>query len=201
MSGRKSTAADYQPASNLVYGLEHGSNPRQNAMNYQFESDSKQNKLNNTHGGAKRKDKRQTRRHKRQRLNHVFKGGAQTLVVPSFQQAGPAISPINNTTNSVATNQAKLDAQVNACNDCYATGTCASTPGCPQQGGKKMRPYSISSRRVMKSPFRNIKTLKKTLTKHRKGKKIGYTQRSSLRSMGLIPRANGKYQLGNKYKI
>lgn len=191
----------YAPKPNLVYGMEHGANPRQNAMNYQLYQDSQQNKLNKTHGGRRsRKNMRNRRRNTKRR--HVKVGGSQKLVVPSFPQVGPQVSPISNTSNSVATNQTRLDAQVNACNDCYATNTCGQTPGCPQQGGtnRRRKAYSISTSRVKKSPFRNVASVKRTLRKYRKGKKIGYTQRSSLRSMGLIPRSNGKYLLGNKYK-
>jgi len=186
----------YAPKPNLVYGMEHGSNPRQNAMNYQLYQDDEQNKLNKTHGGSR------SRRHMKRptKKRHNKRGGSQKLVVPSFPQVGPQVSPISNTSNSVATNQTRLDAQVNACNDCYATNTCAQTPGCPQQGGARKKAYTISKSRVRKSPFRDIASVKKTLRRYKQGKKIGYTQRSSLRSMGLIPRVNGQYLLGNKYK-
>lgn len=199
MSERKADISAYKPKANLVYGMEHGSNPRQNALNFQLANDTKQNELNNTHGGGVRQ--RRTRRRLRNPLvRRLTVGGSQQLVVPSFPQTGPSISPISNTSNSVATNQTKLNAQVNACNDCYATNTCGQTPGCPQQGGSKKRPFAISEKRVKKSPFRTIKTLKKTLSRFRKGLKIGYSQKSSLRSMGLIPRSTGAYKLGNKYK-
>jgi hypothetical protein len=33
-----------------------------------------------------------------------------------------------------------------------------------------------------------------------RGKSIGFTGRSSLKSMGRIPRSSGCYELGNKYK-
>jgi hypothetical protein len=190
------TGTAYAPKPNLVYGMEHGSNPRQNAMNYQLSQDAEQNQLNKTHGGRRgRKSlKKRTRRSRNKR------GGSQKLVVPSFPTVGPAVSPISNTSNSVATNQTRLDAQVNACNDCYATNTCASTPGCPQQGGTRRKAYAISTRRVSKSPFKSVSSVKKTLRRYKKGQKIGYTQRSSLRSMGLIPRANGGFLLGHKYK-
>lgn len=186
----------YSPKPNLVYGMEHGSNPRQNAMNYQLYQDSHQNDLNKTHGGRRTRKNR----NKHTRRKHYKRGGSQKLVVPSFPEVGPQVSPISNTSNSVATNQTRLDAQVNACNDCYATNTCAQTPGCPQQGGARKKAYPISISRVRKSPFRSVENVKQTLRKYRQGKKIGYTQRSSLRSMGLIPRINGKYSLGNKYK-
>jgi len=200
------TEASYGPKPNLVFGMEHGSNPRQNAMNYQLYQNDEQNNLNKTHGGRRMRKHRPGKKTKtmkrltRTRRRQVKKGGSKQLTVPSFPQVGPQVSPISNTSNSVATNQAKLDAQVNACNDCYATNTCGQTPGCPQQGGSRRKAYTISSIRVKKSPFKNNTSVKKTLRKFKKGRKIGYTQRSSLRSMGLIPRVNGKFVLGAKYK-
>lgn len=198
------TQSAYAPKPNLVYGMEHGSNPRQNAMNYQLYQDDEQNNLNKTHGGRRirkhRSSRKSTKRLTMRKRRHTKKGGSQQLTVPSFPSVGPQVSPITNTSNSVATNQAKLDAQVNACNDCYATNTCGQTPGCPQQGGSRRKPYSISTMRVKKSPFRNLASVKKTLRKYKQGRKIGYTQRSSLRSMGLIPRVDGNYVLGSKYK-
>jgi hypothetical protein len=38
------------------------------------------------------------------------------------------------------------------------------------------------------------------LTEFKKGKSIGFTYVSSLKAMGLIPRANGKYEISAKYK-
>ena len=61
------------------------------------------------------------------------------------------------------------------------------------------KPYAISSARVAKSPFSNVESVKQALGKHKRKEKIGFTQLSSLRSMGLIKRADGTYKLGEKY--
>lgn len=60
----------------------------------------------------------------------------------------------------------------------------------------KKTPYPFATRRVKRSPFQNAK---KTLRAHRAGKSIGFTARSSLKSMGILPRSSGCYQLGQKY--
>lgn len=65
----------------------------------------------------------------------------------------------------------------------------------------KDSPYAWNSSRVSKSPFKNLDTAKKAEAKYKKDKNsIGFTQKSSLKSMGRIPRSNGKYELGDKYK-
>jgi len=60
--------------------------------------------------------------------------------------------------------------------------------------------YSIRSEFVKKSPFSSVDSVKKALQKHKKHEKIGFTQLSSLRSMGLVKRTDGTYRLGDKYK-
>ena len=53
------------------------------------------------------------------------------------------------------------------------------------------------------SRYTNYKTTKrnlKYLKKWKNGKSIGFTMRSSLKAKGLIPRANGKKYVSNKYK-
>lgn len=62
------------------------------------------------------------------------------------------------------------------------------------------KPYSIRPESVKKSPFSSVESVKKALGQHKKHEKIGFTQLSSLRSMGLIKRADGMYRLGDKYK-
>ena len=61
------------------------------------------------------------------------------------------------------------------------------------------QPYKLESRRVKKSPFRNTIKAKRALSNSKQGKPIGFTARSSLKSMGLIKRSNGCYKLGSKY--
>ena len=62
------------------------------------------------------------------------------------------------------------------------------------------KPYSIRPSFVKKSPFSSVESVKKALQQHKKSGKVGFTQLSSLRSMGLIKRADGTYKLGDKYK-
>jgi len=61
-------------------------------------------------------------------------------------------------------------------------------------------PFPILPSRLAKSPFKDMITLKRVLKKYERGEPIGFTARSSLKAMGLIPRAHGKYELGSKYK-
>jgi hypothetical protein len=62
------------------------------------------------------------------------------------------------------------------------------------------RPFPVSPARVRKSPFKTTTKARKALTEFKKGKSIGFTYVSSLKAMGLIPRANGKYEISAKYK-
>ena len=61
------------------------------------------------------------------------------------------------------------------------------------------KPYTLTSSRVAKSPFSSGDSVKKALGKYKRKEKIGFTQLSSLRSMGLIKRSDGSYKLGDKY--
>jgi hypothetical protein len=60
--------------------------------------------------------------------------------------------------------------------------------------------YKLQTRRVVRSPFRTMERARRTLKAHRKGESVGFTARSSLKAMGIIPRASGCYELGPKYK-
>lgn len=62
------------------------------------------------------------------------------------------------------------------------------------------RPYNISKARAALSPLQTVERVKEILEKYKKGESIGFTYTSSLKSMGLIPRSNGSYMLGDKYK-
>lgn len=61
-------------------------------------------------------------------------------------------------------------------------------------------PYPITKSRAALSPMKTVLKVKATLARYAKGESIGFTLRSSLKSMGLIPRSDGVYRLGNKYK-
>jgi hypothetical protein len=58
---------------------------------------------------------------------------------------------------------------------------------------------SWNTRRVSRSPFRTLARAKQTLKNYKNGKSIGFTATSSLKSMGIIPRASGCYSVGSKY--
>jgi hypothetical protein len=59
--------------------------------------------------------------------------------------------------------------------------------------------YPWNTRRVSRSPFKTLKRAKQTLKNLNRGKSIGFTATSSLKSMGIIPRTSGCYILGSKY--
>jgi len=61
--------------------------------------------------------------------------------------------------------------------------------------------FPILAANVEKSPFPSIEKVKQTLKAFHQGQKIGFTYTSSLKSMGLIPRSDGTYRLGEKYKV
>lgn len=61
-------------------------------------------------------------------------------------------------------------------------------------------PFPLNERFVKMSAFRgNMKTVRSALCDWKKGVSIGFTREQSLKSMGLIPRRHGGYELGNKY--
>ena len=64
--------------------------------------------------------------------------------------------------------------------------------------------YAIKKSRVDISPFRgNMVLLREKISQYnnpRTRSKVGFTFTSSMKSMGLIPRANGKYTIGDKYR-
>jgi hypothetical protein len=64
---------------------------------------------------------------------------------------------------------------------------------------QRTRPFPIQKKRVEKSPFQSIVKVKEALKKYKNKKSIGFTYVSSLKAMGLIPRANKKYELSKKY--
>jgi hypothetical protein len=65
----------------------------------------------------------------------------------------------------------------------------------------RSKPFSVKRKFVEISPFRgNMQLLKEKLEDyHKGGKQIGFTWVSSMKSMGLIPRSDGTYRLGEKY--
>ena len=63
----------------------------------------------------------------------------------------------------------------------------------------KRRAYTMKNSRVKRSPLKTKARVRTTLKNYKAGKSIGFTALSSLKSMGLVPRSNGCYQLGAKY--
>jgi hypothetical protein len=66
-------------------------------------------------------------------------------------------------------------------------------------GACRNKPFSWQTRSVKKSPFRSLNNAKAAEKAFLAGKQVGFTARSSLKSMGRIPRSTGCYQLGSKY--
>ncbi len=64
----------------------------------------------------------------------------------------------------------------------------------------RLRPFAMTYKRIRRSPLQNKKRVRATLKNYKAGKSVGFTARSSLKSMGLVPRSNGCYTLGNKYR-
>jgi hypothetical protein len=64
----------------------------------------------------------------------------------------------------------------------------------------KKIPYGFNTRKVKQSPFRTLIRAKKTYKNYKNGRAVGFTARSSLKSMGLVPRSSGCYVLGSKYQ-
>ena len=63
------------------------------------------------------------------------------------------------------------------------------------------KPYAVRAYRVARSrPFQDVQGVHAALAAHRAGASIGFSRRASLVAMGLLPRADGAYQLSFKYK-
>jgi len=60
--------------------------------------------------------------------------------------------------------------------------------------------YPLRADHVTKSPFKTMEKVREAIRKYHQGKSIGFSRIASLRSMGLIPRADGTYRLGDKYR-
>lgn len=61
-------------------------------------------------------------------------------------------------------------------------------------------PFALDTKKIARSPMKTLVLVLGTEKKFRKGQSIGFTFVSSLKSMGRIPRSNGCYTLGNKYR-
>ena len=63
----------------------------------------------------------------------------------------------------------------------------------------RSKPFPWNKERVKLSPLKTMKRAKATYKAWKEGKPIGFSATTSLKSMGKIPRASGKYELGDKY--
>ncbi len=59
--------------------------------------------------------------------------------------------------------------------------------------------YGWNTRRVARSPFRNLARARSVERNFHAGRSVGFTARSSLKSQGRVPRSDGCYELGKKY--
>lgn len=101
------------------YPLQPGaSSQRESAMISGQNMNAKQQSLIDTHGGSRRKTRRKR-----------YRGGSCSVpsapvTVPTFSNSGSTASPVNANSNSALSNSTNMQSAANACNDCYATGTC-----------------------------------------------------------------------------
>jgi hypothetical protein len=61
------------------------------------------------------------------------------------------------------------------------------------------KPFAFAGKKVRRSPFKTLKRARNAEKAYKKGRSVGFTATSSLKSMGRVPRSNGCYRLGNKY--
>ena len=65
----------------------------------------------------------------------------------------------------------------------------------------KTTPYPISALFCKYSPMKTTSKVRHYLKQYKKDhRSVGFTITSSLKSMGLVPRSDGKFRLGEKYK-
>jgi len=62
------------------------------------------------------------------------------------------------------------------------------------------RPFPLRESWIRASPFRNRASVMASEKKYKNGELIGFTALASLRSMGRIPRSDGSYRVGTKYR-
>jgi len=65
---------------------------------------------------------------------------------------------------------------------------------------RRSYPFPLLEKRLVKSPFRDKHQVHETLHQYHQGKSIGFSRLASLKSMGLLPRSHGDYELGSKYR-
>lgn len=132
--GNGSSSNTTMPIAVQSYPLAPGtSSQRESAMQTSKSMNAKQQSLINKHGGG---------RNKKSFMN--YRGGnscsvpSGPVVVPSFSNSGSKASPVNANTTAALSNSMNMQSGANACNDCYATGTCKG-------GGKTIKYYKSRS--------------------------------------------------------
>lgn len=158
--GKTTRSVKLTSTSNQTYGYEHGTNPRDNAVQYQNASNASQNSKNKTlgsTGGSRRRRRGGSRRRRR--------GGTgcrpTKTTVTQFSTPGPAVSPVDASSTSTNANSTSLNAGVAATNDCHATNSCGPPPPtkpCPSGGARnKGTKRKYSRRRKAGSKARKTK--------------------------------------------
>lgn len=139
--GGTTNSTTTRPIALQSYPLQPGtSSQRESAMQTSKLMNAKQQSLINKQGGGNRKSKKSKIRFLGMRGGNSCSVPKGPVIVPSFSNSGNKASPINANTTSALSNSINMQAGANACNDCYATGTC--------KGGGKRR--KSSSRKVQK---------------------------------------------------
>jgi hypothetical protein len=63
------------------------------------------------------------------------------------------------------------------------------------------RPFRVEEFRVKRArPFKSVDDVRKALRDYKEGRSIGFSRKASLIAMGLLPRANGRYKVSEKYQ-
>jgi len=63
------------------------------------------------------------------------------------------------------------------------------------------KPFRVEEFRVERArPFKSIEDVRKALKDYKEGRSIGFSRKASLIAMGLLPRANGRYKVSEKYQ-
>jgi hypothetical protein len=63
------------------------------------------------------------------------------------------------------------------------------------------KPFQIEEYRVKRArPFKTINDVAMALKNYKKGLSIGFSRKSSLIAMGLLPRVDGMYRVSEKYQ-
>lgn len=78
----------------------------------------------------------------------------------------------------------------------------SATVKTPNSWVRRSRPFAWKASWVRASPFRDMRAAKDAEAGWKRGGQsvIGFTATSSLKAMGRIVRASGKYEVGTKYR-